>query len=75
MEEIIIYTKALPEALSQLIRTEKVILSEAEGEIRLRPVHGSAESISKLRGSLAAYPDFSVDSFLARKHADKELDL
>jgi len=75
MEEVTIDTKALPETLLRLIRTEKVTLSEADGEIRLRPVHVSAEYIAKLRGSLASYPDLSVDSFLARKHADKELDL
>jgi len=75
MEEVTIDTKALPETLFRLIRTEKVTLSEANGEITLRPVHGSAEYIAKLRGSLAAYPDFSVDRFLERKHADKELDL
>ena len=75
MNEMTIDTKALPETLFRLIRTEKVTLSEAEGEIRLKPVHGSADHIAKLRGSLAAYPEFSVDNFLARKHAEKELDL
>jgi hypothetical protein len=68
-------TKALPETLLRLIRTERVTLSESDGEIRLRPVHESREYIAKLRGSLAEYPDMSVDNFLARKHADKRLDL
>jgi len=31
--------------------------------------------ITKLRGSLTAYPEMSVDKFLARKHADKDMDL
>jgi len=75
MNEMTIDTKALPETLSRLIQTEKVTVSEADGEIRLKPVHGSADYIAKLRGSLAEYPDFSVDNFLARKHAEKELDL
>jgi hypothetical protein len=74
MEEVTIDTKALPEALFQLIRTEKVALSETDGEIRLRPVPGSAEHIEKLRGSLKACRNFSVDGFLERKRADKELD-
>jgi len=43
-------------------------------DIGLWHVHEFMEYIAKLRGSLSAYPDFSVDSFLARKHADKELD-
>ena len=74
MSEMVLDTKALPETLFQLIQTEKVTLREADGEIRLIPIQEPIDYIAKLRGSLAAYPDMSVDKFLARKHADKELD-
>ena len=75
MSEMILDTKALPETLFQLIKTEKVALRETDGEIRLIPIQEPIDYIAKLRGSLAAYPEMSVDKFLARKHADKELDL
>jgi len=75
MNEMTIDRKALSETLLRLIRTEKITLSEADGEIKLRPVHGPADHIVNARGSLAAYPDLSVDKFLERKRAERELDL
>ena len=74
MSETVLNTKALPETLFRLIQTEKVALHETDGEIRLIPIQEPIDYIAKLRGSLAAYPDMSVDKFLARKYADKELD-
>jgi len=68
-------TKALPEILFRLIQTEKVYIKEDNGIIKLVPVTEQIDVISKLRGSLSAYPEMSVDKFLERKHADKELDL
>ena len=38
MTEMILNTKALPEALFRLIHTEKVKVHEAHGEIRLTPI-------------------------------------
>ena len=75
MSEMVLNTKALPEILFRLIQTEKVALREAGGEIRLIPIQEPIDYIAELRGSLAAYPEMSVDKFLARKHADKGLDL
>ena len=75
MTETIINTKSLHEVLLKLIQTEKVKLSETDGEIRLIPIEESIDYISKLRGSLAGYPEMSVDKFLERKRADKELEL
>ena len=75
MTETIMNTKALPQILFKLIRTEKVKIHETDGEIRIIPIEEPIDYIDKLRGSLAAYPEMSVDKFLERKHADKELDL
>jgi hypothetical protein len=74
MTETVLNTKTLPEALSKLIRTEKVKVRETDGEIHLIPIQEPIDYISKLRGSLANYPEMSVDKFLERKHADKELE-
>ena len=74
MTETVLNTKALPETLFRLIQTEKVVLREMDGEIRLIPLQEPIDYIAKLRGSLAAFPDMSADRFLARKHADKDLD-
>ena len=75
MTETVMNTKALPEVLFRLIKTEKVKVHEADGEIRLIPIQDPTDYIAKLRGSLAAYPEMSVDKFLERKHADKEFEL
>jgi len=72
--ETVLNTKTLPKALSKLIRTEKVEVRETDGEIRLIPIEEPIDYISKLRGSLSDYPEMSVDKFLERKHADKELE-
>ena len=74
MTETTINTKALPEFLFKLIRTEKVKVYETDGEIRLMPVEETIDYIEKLYGSLADYPEMSVDKFLERKRADKELE-
>ena len=74
MTETVMYTNALSEVLLKLIPTEKVRVKEIDGEIRLTPVQESIDYIAQLRGSLADYPEMSVDRFLERKRADKELD-
>ena len=74
MVNIVMKTKTLPEFLFRLISTDKVQVRELDGEIRLTPVQESADYISLLRGSLADYPELSVDNFLKRKRADMELE-
>ena len=74
MTETVLNTKTLPKALSKLIKTEKVVVRETDGEIHLIPIKEPIDYIRKLRGSLANYPAMSVDNFLERKHADKELE-
>jgi len=75
MTENVINTKSLPETLLRMIRTEKVKISEANGTIQLTPISGADDCTIGLRGMFAAYPDMSVDKFLERKRAEKELDL
>ena len=74
MSQMILNTTALPEMLLNLIQTEKVALSEVNGEIHLVPIEEPTDYIKKLRGSLKSYPGLSVDEFLKRKHADKNLE-
>ena len=74
MTERVMNTNAFPEVLFELITTEKVRVKEVDGEIRLMPIEEPVDYIAKLRGSLAAHPEMSVDKFLERKRADKELD-
>jgi hypothetical protein len=75
MTETVINTKSLPEILIKLISTEKVKISETDGEIRLIPIKENFDCTIGLRGLFADYPEMSVDEFLERKHTDKELDL
>jgi len=75
MNETVTNTKSLPEILFKLIKTERVKIRETDGEISLIPIQESTDYIDKLRGSLADYPEMSVDNFLERKHKDKELEL
>ena len=74
MVDSVIATKTLPEILLRLISTEKVQVRELDGEIRLKPVAEPVDYISLLHGSLANNPERSVDNFLARKRADRELE-
>ena len=74
MLDSVIATKTLPDFLHRLIPTEKVQVRELDGEIHLKPIAESIDYISLLRGSLANNPQRSVDNFLARKRADREIE-
>lgn len=75
MTENVMNTNTLPEYLIKMIPTEKVRVKEFDGIIQLMPVKENTDCTIGLRGILADYDDMSVDKFLDRKHADKELDL
>ena len=75
MTDTVMTTKALPEILLKLIKTEKVRVKESDGVIQLMPVKETTDCTAGLRGILADYPEMSVDNFLKRKRADAELDL
>jgi len=74
MTETVMNTRILPEFLLEVITTDKVRVKEIDGEIRVIPFAEPIDYIEMLRGSLADYPELSVDKFLERKRADKELD-
>jgi len=75
MLETVMNTKALPDFLFKLIPTEKVCVREVDGMVQLVPVKESVDCTIGLRGLFADFPDMSVDRFLERKHADRELEL
>jgi hypothetical protein len=64
---------ALPPFLLRLFSTSQVRVSETDSGIHVVPMRAE-NSIDGLIGILADYPEMSVDNFLTRKHAEKELD-
>jgi len=75
MTETVINTHALPEFLFKIISTEKVRVKEVDGIVQLMPVKENTDCTIGLRGMFAGDPNMTVDKFLERMHADKELDL
>jgi len=71
MNELVLNTSTLPEPLLRLIRTEKVKVREADGEIRLTPIL-ETKGDCPLRG-LAADSNLTVDKFLAMTHDETEM--
>ena len=74
--EMVLQAKTLPEPLFKLISTEKVrIREDNNGEIRLIPVTESKKAVSSCP-FLGVYTDgkLTIDGYLERKHADKELE-
>jgi len=72
LTEIVLNTNTLPEPLFRLIRTEKVKISEANGEIRLTPITDVKKGCP-LRGMFAD-GKISVDKYLESKQTEKGLD-
>jgi len=75
MTDTVMNTSALPDILFGLIKTKKVRVKENNGVIQLLPVKEKSDCTVGLRGLLADCNDMSVEKFLQRKQADKELDL
>ena len=75
MSESVISINALPEFLVKIMPTEKVRVKEVDGIIQLMPVKENTDCTIGFRGMFASDPNMTVDKFLERKHADKELDL
>ena len=75
MTEMVLEKKMLPETLFGLIHTERVRVKETDGIIQLVPVKENIDCTAGFRGMLTSFPEMSVDKFLERKHADKELEL
>jgi len=75
MTEMILNSNTLPEPLLLLVRSEKVKVNEENGKITLTPIpEYDNRGDYPLRGS-AADCGFTVEEFLARKRAEKELEL
>jgi len=72
MSEIVLNTNTLPEPLLRLIRTKRVKVREADGEILLSPISDEKKGCP-LRG-LCADGKVSSYSFMERKQAEKELE-
>ena len=66
---------ALPALLYKLFAAEKVLVSEIDGTVHVTPVKETEDCTIGLRGILADYDNMSVEKFLERSRADKELDL
>ena len=75
MAELVLQARTLPEPIFRLLRTEKVKVREAYGEVHLIPVEESNNKASILP-ILGMYTDgkLTVDGFLERKRADMELE-
>ena len=75
MSEMILYSSTLPMPIFQLISTEKIKVRKDKGEIRLIPIVESEKTASNCP-FLGMYTDgkLTVDGFLERKRADKELE-
>ena len=75
MTETVMKTKALPEILFDLIKTEDVRLKEDNGIVQLFPVKTKKPSALGLRGMLADCPELSSYKHSEDKQLEKELDL
>ncbi|MCL2225312.1 MAG: hypothetical protein FWB96_10145 [Defluviitaleaceae bacterium] len=74
MSDTVIDINALPSLLFRMFDTSRVSISKTEGGIHVMPMKED-NSIDGLIGILSEYPEMSVDNFLTRMRADKELDL
>ena len=74
MKDNVIDINALPTLLFRLFSTVKVSITEVDGGVQVTPVKEKEGSVDGLIGMLADYPEMSVDKFLERMRADKELD-
>jgi len=75
MTETVLNMSALPDLLLKKIPTKKVRVTELDGVIQLVPVKENIDCTLRLRGLFAGDTNMTVDKFLERKRADKELDL
>jgi hypothetical protein len=71
---------ALPAYFTQMFRTNRVRIYADSKVMTIEPIletvgENKRSSADILCGLLADCPEMSVDKFLERKHADKELDL
>jgi virulence-associated protein VagC len=75
MNDLILNTNTLPEPLLRLVDSDKVRIRKEGRVITMVPIEESFDCVAGLRGMLAGNNAISVDKFLERKRADRELDL
>jgi virulence-associated protein VagC len=75
MNDLILNTNTLPEPLLRLIDSDKVRIRKEGRVVTMMPLEEPFDCVAGLRGMIAGNTAISVDKFLERKHADKELDL
>ena len=75
MSAKVIERSDLPNLLYSLIFTDKVRVTESNGIVQVEPVQEEVDCTVGLRGIFAGDPNMTVDKYLERKRAEKELDL
>jgi len=71
--EIVIDTRTLPEPIMRMIHTKKVKVRENRGDFVITPVR--EESVECPLLGMFADGKISADKFMARKQAEKELEI
>jgi hypothetical protein len=74
MQSTVMDINALPSFLFRMMPSQKVRVSEMDGIIQLAPVEEVEDCTDGLRGMFKNNPEMSVEKFLERKRADKELE-
>jgi len=74
MAGCVVDTNALEEFLQKLIPTSKVLVVEREGKIEITPVSSTKDCTAEVYGMFEKYDTMTVDKFLERKLAEKELE-
>ncbi|MDR0445991.1 MAG: hypothetical protein LBH17_03000 [Oscillospiraceae bacterium] len=75
MTEQIMSVEALQTYLITMFPAQQVRVRRRDSVVTIEPAGEEADCTIALRGMFKDCPDMSVDRFLERKHADKELDL
>ena len=74
LKDNIMDINAIPSLLFDLYSTVRVRVTKVDGFIRVAPINDEHDCTEGLRGILASYDNMSVDNFLERMRADKEMD-
>ena len=75
MAELVLSARTFPEPISRLLRTEKVKVRESYGEVHLIPIEETPKPTNHCSFlGLFANGGVTVDGFLERTRADKELE-
>jgi virulence-associated protein VagC len=73
--EQVMSVDALQAFLTTTLSVKRVLVRQNNHVVTIEPVEEKTDCTIGLRGILADCPEMSVDKFLERKHADRELDL